>query len=170
MSGTTWVRGWTDSQPWGAGSQLLAKVPHGATLLRTRYGWSASGTTSVLDSAPNIMTQLLTFGLVTTDSTLVSAPPNAATGQGDAAPPVQRWLWWEARQLRPVTWGSRELDVVTWGDVGPAEPTDSKSQVVAAVGAGGTLDVWLSWAPTGGTWPELGFLSISMWWSLLYQS
>lgn len=166
---TFWSRGWTNSQPWAAGSQQIATVPRGSTLLRTHYGWAGRGTMTTLDSVPNAITWQMAFGLVTTDSTLDTGPPNAATGMADVAAPTRRWLWWETRTLTPVTWGSGQVDVVTLVTEPPVEPTDSEAQVLANVGVGGTLDVWLSWAPTTGTWPELGFFSLNFWWSALYK-
>lgn len=166
---TTWSRGWVNSQPWAAGSAQIATVPLGHTLLRTHFGWSGRGTVTTLDSIPNLISWQMAFGLVTTDSTLDTGPPNAATGFVDVAPPTRRWLWWETRTLSVRTWGTAEVDVVTLETEPAAQPTDSEAQVLANVGAGGTLDVWLSWAPTTGNWPQLGYFSLNMWWSLLYR-
>src|SRR5262249_15055785 len=96
--------------------------------------------------------------------------PNVLTSPNDAAPPTERYIWWEVRKLVPITWGSEFDDVVTWQDSGPIEHTDTHSQVTASVPAGDSLGVYIAWAPDRADFPNAGYVSVALWWSLLYAT
>jgi hypothetical protein len=94
----------------------------------------------------NVQSDLLTFGLVTTIGNGTEAVPNALSASGDAAPPTQRWLWWETRQPVAVAI-DQAAGVMSWRDSGPQEAVDAKAQVLATgIPGGDTLNLWASWA------------------------
>lgn len=166
----TWVRGYTSGTGLQVAFEQLAAIPRGGVLKRLHYGWRCTAITSTLYSAPDIMDTDIAVGALTGYPAGSYTPPNALTSPDDVAPPVQRYIWWEVRKLRPVTWGANEDDVVTWEDSGPIEHTDTHSQVTASVPAGDSLGVYLSWAPNRTDFPSAGYISVAMWWSLLYST
>jgi hypothetical protein len=148
----------------------MATVPRGSILRRVHYGWRCSGATSTLYSVPDLMDTLIAVGACVGYPDTTYAVPNAFTAPNDTGDPMKRWIWWEVRQLRPVTWGSREDDVATWMDDGPVQPTDTHAPVTASTPAGQNLGVYLSWAPTRTDFPGAGYIQVAMWWSLLYST
>lgn len=166
----TWVRGTQSVSGLTAASQILANVPRASTLMRLRYQWWCTGTTSTLYSIPDIQDTVIAVGAITGDNGGSFVPPNALTTPNDPAPPLERWIWWECRHLIPRTWGSAEDDVVTFTDSGVDEATDSHSEVLANVAVGHTLGVYLSWAPNRADFPGAGYIQVGMWWSLLYKT
>lgn len=166
----TWTRGTFQGTGLQVATEKIAVIPRGSTLRRVRYGWRCSAVTSTLYSAPNIMDTLIAIGVITGYPDTTYVPPNAFTSPDDVSPPLERYLWWEVRQLRPVTWGINEDDVVTWEDTGPVEPTDTKGPVTASTPVGDNLGVYLSWAPTRTDFPAAGYIQTSGWWSVLYST
>ncbi|HEV2225140.1 MAG TPA: hypothetical protein VGR84_19260 [Candidatus Acidoferrales bacterium] len=141
---TSWTRTVQAALPWAAGTSLLLAVPPGQTVLRIRFAWGFSGYTSPLASYAAVAQNAQVLGLCSVVSS--ATPPNARTQSGDVAPPLQRWLWWEARVPR-VSAYSNSGGVVTWENSRPQENVDVRSQVAANVPTGETLQIWASWAP-----------------------
>lgn len=143
---TTWVRTVQESGDFPDGSALLATIPVGSTLLRTRFSWGFYLDSGVQVDMRGYAANLMVFGLVTTIGDGTETVPNARTEAFDFAPPTQRWIWWESRGLFPAAI-SAEAGVIAWRDTGPQEPTDSKAQVLATgIPSGDQLHLWASWA------------------------
>lgn len=143
---TSWVRGLTVSEDLPSGSSLLASIPAGSTLLRTRFGWGAYMDSDTAVDMLKYATDLVAFGLVTTVGNGSESVPDARTQAADQAPPTQRWTWWEGRALYQAAI-DRAAGVIAWRDTGPQEPCDTKAQVKATgIPEGDTLNLWASWA------------------------
>jgi hypothetical protein len=151
---------------WTAGTSLVAHVPSGNTLLRIRFGWGFIGTTSDTVALHTVMLNAQVFGLCTVAPG--HTPPNARTASSDVAPPLERWLWWEAR-VPQVSALSVTAGVVTWQDSPQSEPDDAKGQVAANVAGGSNLDVYASWAPGLG-WDASGQADVWYWASVGYKT
>lgn len=162
----TWVRTVQATLPWISGTELVAHVPSGNTLLRVRFGWGFVGTTSDTIALSSVMDNAQVFGLCTVPTG--ATVPNARTASGDVAPPLQRWIWWEAR-VPQVSALSATAGVVTWQDSPQSEPDDSKSQVAANVPAGNNLDVFASWAAAF-AWDSSGTANVWFWASVAYKT
>lgn len=155
------------SKPWAAGHQLLASVASGDTIKRIRFGWGFEGFASLTANLLDISQNVQILGLVTTVGNGTETPPNARTASGDAAPPTQRWLWWEGRAPRPQIIASPTSDVVWFSDSPRSEADDAKGQVLATgIPGGDTLNLWASWAPAG-SWDATGDCLLYMWASIL---
>lgn len=166
----TWIRGAFQGTGLQVASEKIAVIPRGSILRRIHYGWRASGVTSTRYSALDIMDTLIAVGIITGYPDTSYVVPNAYSAPNDVAPPLERYLWWEVRQLRAVTWGSNQDDVVTWEDTGPVEPTDTRGVVNASTPPGDNLGVFMSWAPTRTDFPGAGYVQTSGWWSVLYTT
>lgn len=170
MTVSTWVRGNSAGSSLAFGWTLMATVPRGSVLRRVRFTWNILATTSTLYSAPDIMDTVVASGVVTGYPDVSYTPPNPLTAPGDVAPPVERYLWWECRGLRPRTWGSLFDDVVTWEDTGPTEPTDSRAQVTASTPVGDNLGVFWTLAGSRSDFPGAGYIRTHLSWSVLYTT
>lgn len=140
-----WVRSTGASSSVEQGSTLLGRLNNGQKYVRVHFRWGFYGDQrdpgSLIDAAQNI----ISFGLVTTFGDGTETPPAARGASGDAAPPTQRWIYWETRGLMPSVL-SVDAGVSVWRDVGSTEPTDTKGQVLATgVPGGQTLNLWASW-------------------------
>ena len=128
----------------------MASIPAGLTISRIRFSWGFYIDTPALDDMSNVAFNTMVLGLVTTVGNGSETVPNPRLNPGDAAPPTQRWLWWETRNP-VVTAVSEGANVITWRDSGPQEPTDAKGQVLATgIPSGDTLNLWASWAAAYG--------------------
>lgn len=137
--------------------------------MRVRFSWGFQGITASLTNAYTTMTNAQVLGLVTVIGNGTETPPNPRTAPGDANPPTQRWLWWEARVPVVTAWDDA-AGVVTWRDSPPQEPIDAKGQVAATgIPAGDHLDLWASWAP-GFAWDSSGQAEIWISASILWKS
>jgi hypothetical protein len=158
------------AKPWAAGHQLLASVPSGDTIMRIRFGWGFEGYVSLTANLLAVSQNIQILGLVTTVGNGTEAVPNARTASSDAAPPTQRWLWWEGRSPRPNIVASPTADVVWCSDSPRSEADDAKGQVLATgIPAGQTLNLWASWAPAG-AWDSTGDANLYMWASILLKT
>ena len=112
--------------------------------IRFQFGFYLD-TPSIVDMN-NVAFNLLNFGLVTTIGNGTEHVPDANTETSDAAPPTQRWLWWETRQ--PVVCSiDNSAGVIAWRDSGPQDRQDARGQVLAAgIPGGDTLNLWASWS------------------------
>lgn len=169
--GTTWFRTGTVSNLWDASWFQLCAVPPGSTLRRIRWSWGWAGVTADVVDVGRIMSNTLVAGLVTTVGNGSETPPNPAVASGDAAPPTQRWLWWEIRQsiATAVDHGS---GMITWRDSGPQEIPDVKTQVLATgLPVGDTLNLWFRWQSTPFVaWDPSGSANVWVGSSVLYTT
>lgn len=166
---TSWRRVYTSSTVWTGGSFWMHAIPAGETLLRIRFSYGFYLDTPVVLDMQNIAFNLFNWGIATTVGNGTETPPDANTSTGDAAPPTQRWLWWETRQ--PVVTAIDEAaGVIAWRDSGPQDRQDARGQVLAAgIPAGDTLNVWASWSGQYGL-PSEANLCIWMFASMLVKT
>ena len=165
----TWVRYQQANSNYNQGWVLLAAVPAGQTLKRIRWSWGFSAVTSDVVDMNNVVSNCQVVGIVTTIGNGSEIPPSPVSASGDAAPPTQRWLWWEMRQ--PVaTSVSHDAGIVTWRDSGPQEIPDVQSQVLATgIPGGDNLDVWFRWqSQSGAAWDATGSATLFIVASTLY--
>lgn len=163
-----WIRTVQANLPWTSGTSLIGSIPRGSTLLRIRFGWGFYGSSSSFQAASTIAENLQVFGIVTLDGTGGGPAPNPRTASNDPAPPLERWLWWEARP--PVITAYDSAGGVTlWQDGQPSEVTDGKGMVAGNVAAGHTLDVWASWAAAAAWADTTSFVHVWYWASVAYQ-
>lgn len=156
----TWIRATATSFDYNVGSNLLASIAAGNSLLRVHLRWGIVGNTSIDVDYQSISENIITLGLVTTVGNGSESVPNARTQAADQSPPTQRWVYWETRGIRPVYVDS-SVGSVGWIDTGSSEPTDTKGQVLAAgIPGGDTLNLWASWAAPG-AWDASG--SVLLW-------
>lgn len=162
----TWVRTVQASLPWGPWAKQLANLSPGETLLRTRFGWGFTATTSATTGVNDCATNLQVLGICSVTSG--TQPPNARTQAGDFFPPTERWLWWDVRAPQVKTYDSAG-DTIVWEQSPTTEQLDSRGQVAANVGTGNTLGIWASWAPAG-PWDASGAAYVWVWASMLIGS
>jgi hypothetical protein len=156
----TWIRDTWTAGSYNAGSQLLASIAAGDTLLRVHLRWGIVGDTSIDIDYAFQATNIITLGLCTTVGDGTEHAPNARTQAADQDPPTQRWVYWETRGIRP-TYLDTSVGSVGWIDTGSSEPTDTKGQVLATgIPAGQTLNLWASWA-SAFDWDSSG--SVTLW-------
>lgn len=121
-------------------------IPAGQTYERIRFSWGFYLDTPALTDMQNVAFNVVNWGLVTTIGNGSETPPNPNTASGDAAPPTQRWLWWETRQPIPTAI-DEAANVISWRDGGVQSPNDARGAVLAAgIPAGDTLNLWASWS------------------------
>ncbi len=172
MSTNSWIRAgyggitWQDTQQ----EYLLAQLTAGQVLVRARFAWGFGGVTSTVVSAPGILTNPMTLGLVTTIGNGSETPPNPITQSGDISPPAQRWLWWEQRVPSVAAWDAANT-VALWQSSPPQEPVDAHGMVSApgSMGAGNTLDVWAVFQGKY-AWDASGSAELWMYFNLLVRS
>lgn len=154
---TQWIRTLNSSGDWGPATWHIAAIPAGLTIARIRFSWGFVLDSPAVTDIQAIYNNLMVLGLVTTVGNGTESVPNPRTSPGDAAPPTQRWLWWETR-APIVTAMSNELGVIMWRDSGPQEETDARGQVLATgIPAGDTLNLWASWAGAFGPDSDVNF-------------
>lgn len=171
MASTTWFRTGIADGVYDAGWTLLAQIPNGSTYLRMRWSWGFAGVTADTVDIASVMANTLVVGLVTTIGDGTETPPNPATASGDAAPPTQRWLWWEIRQ--PVATAiDHAAGVIAWRDSGQNEITDVRSQVLAVgVSPSQRLNLWFRWQSTPFiAWDSSGEAFVWVGSSVLYKT
>lgn len=164
----SWVRTTSVVANYQVGQALLGRLSNGQTYVRTHFRWGFYGDTAATADMGAIASNLQVFGIVTTFGNGAETAPNARSASGDAAPPTQRWLYWEARAPVP-----RAIDsgagVVMWTDSGSTEPTDIKAQVLATgVPGGDELDLWATWAAAA-PWDSTGSAQVWVQASVLYK-
>lgn len=121
-------------------------ISPGNSYIRTHIRWGfhldAPDTTDIAGVCSN----LVTLGLVTTIGNGTETRPNARSGSGDAAPPTQRWIYWETRA--PVVSSiDHAAGVMTFRDSGATEASDTHGQVAAnGIPGGDTLNLSSVWA------------------------
>lgn len=165
----SWVRTTSVSDLTQQGSTLLGKLNGGQTYIRVHFRWGFYGDTPDIRSPFDIQDNIITLGLVTTIGDGTETPPAARTASNDAAPPTQRWIYWETRGLTPSVI-SPDAGLMIWRDVGSTEPTDTKGQVLATGLPGGdTLNLWASWQMPF-AWDTYGSARVWLGASVLYKT
>jgi hypothetical protein len=165
----TWQRDWLTEQSWATGQWLCGAIPNGATLTRVLFGYKWIGITSNDASFQLLADDFLAVGLVTQSSAHGSTAPNALGNANNANPPLERWLHWSTVGMTPIVMGSEHPDVMVWSTDVSRETLETEGEVVANVGAGNTLDLYLSWSPwitTG--WAANGTVRGKAWASVFY--
>jgi hypothetical protein len=169
MTVSHWVRTVKSSLAWPSGSDNIARLPQGATLIRTHLGWGFYGDTPASADLLATANNLMVMGICTTVGTGTESVPDPRTAPGDASPPEQRWIYWEGRAPK-VQALDAGLTIVAWQDSGNQEPVDSKGMVSAkTIPAGDTLGVWASWSPAY-AWDAGGNVNLWYYASLLYHT
>jgi hypothetical protein len=164
----TWARTVLADLDWEDNTSLLVKIPRGATLLRTRFGWGFYGDTSATTDLQNVSQNLQVMGLCTTYGTGGEAVPDARIDPTDQDPPTNRWIYWEARAPRLAAYNAT-AELAFWQDSGAQEPVDSKSMVSSkTIPEGDTLNLWASWSAAS-AWDDTGNVNLWLWASILYQ-
>ena len=167
MTGT-WVRTVQANLSWTTGSNKIAAISPGNTLLRIHFGWGFYGDTSTTTNLEDVSQNLMVMGLVTTVGNGSETPPNARTSSSDVSPPTQRWVFWEARAPRIAAHDSSG-GVALWQDSGGQEPVQTKGMVSAkTIPSGDFLNVWASWAAAA-AWDASGNVNLWFYASLLFQ-
>jgi hypothetical protein len=164
----SWVRTVSLVTDYDVGGVLLGRLSNGQTYVRTHFRWGFYGDTATTVDMEAIAANLQVFGIVTVFGNGSETAPNPRTSPGDASPPTQRWLYYEARAPIP-----RAIDngagVVMWTDNGSTEATDIKAQVLATgVPGGDALDLWACWAAAG-VWDNTGSAHVWVQASVLYK-
>jgi hypothetical protein len=145
-----WIRTVNTVPDWTTGTWLIASIPASLTISRIRFSWGFFITSPAVSDMTNFAFNAMAWGLVTTIGNGTETVPNPRLNPQDAAPPTQRWLWWEVR-TPTVAAISEGAGVIAWRDSGPQEPTDAKGQVLATgIPGGDTLNLWASWAAAYG--------------------
>lgn len=163
----TWARQSVVTNQWVQNYELIASIPRGESLLRTRFGWGASITMDSRESALNMQQTKVGFGLITCDSSTVPTTlPNPATSGTDPSPPLYRYIWWEQRIMQCRAWDA-DNNFSFWQTSEPQDQCDSHSQVLANVATGHTLFLYAVWGFTG-TSVFTGEAAIWAWASALF--
>lgn len=166
--GTFWTRGYATNLNWAVGQYLPFILNPGQTLARVHFGMRFTGVTSNEQNYEALLNDFMAFGVCTQSSATGTTAPNAVTARGDANPPLERWLWWGTMSMRPLIMGQDHPDTMVWGTDLTFDHLDTKGQVRADVGAGHTLQVFLTWAPISSTaWSSAGPVSGQAWASML---
>jgi hypothetical protein len=143
---THWRRNTFTTFTLAAGFNWEHAIAAGDTYMRVHLRWGF-----YLDCPPTldlafIASNICSFGLVTTIGNGTETRPNARTGAADAAPPTQRWIYWETR-APVITAADEGSGIVAWRDSGTGEPSETKGQVLATgIPAGDTLNLSSVWA------------------------
>lgn len=168
---TTWFRTGVADGVYYHGWTLLAQIGNGQTYTRVRFSWGFAGVTADTVDIAAIMNNTLVAGIVTTIGNGTEIPPNPAVASGDAAPPTQRWLWWEIKQPI-VTAVDHAAGVITWRDSGTQEIPDIRSQVLATgIPGGDALNLWFTWQSTAFLdWDTSGEAQVWVGASTLYKT
>jgi hypothetical protein len=162
-----WGRSLHNNANFLVGQAQLGGLPNGVGYRRVRFSWGFVGHTSTIVNLPAIEGYPLVMGLVTTIGNGTETAPNAIGAPNDAAPPTQRWIWWEARAA-VCTAVDENAGIMTWSDSGAQDPVDSKVAVLAVgVPGGQTLNLWASWAAPI-AWDPSGTVNIWISASVLY--
>lgn len=163
MTTNTWTRTVQAGLNWDHGNTLLANVPAGSTLLRTRFAWGFVGTTSSLVSIVTVASNPEVLGICSVVGG--TTPPDPRTSPGDVNPPQERWLWWEARAPAVKAYSS-DGSTVIWEASAPQEPVDTKGMVTGGAAGGPGTDIYASWLP-GNDWDSSGLAYLWIYASLL---
>lgn len=164
-----WVRTVEGQLTFESGTSLIANIPRGDTLRALRFGWGFYGYSSQTANIESVLATIQVLGLVTTVGNGSESVPNPRTSPGNADPPTQRWLWWEARSPMIETY-SDSADAVWYRDTPRTEATLVESMVSAkTIPSGDTLNLWASWAAAS-AWDGSGSAQLWYWASVGYET
>lgn len=139
----------------------------GNTYLRYHIRWGFQFDCPIEVDIQDLSTRLVYFGLVTTIGNGTETPPGARTDSWpDVAPPLERWVYWEA--VAPVVeLIDVEAGVMIWRGARSTELTSSKGQVANPGGLpeGDTLNLFTSW-DCAGDFAALSGGNVMIWHSL----
>lgn len=168
MATFVWHRGIDASEVWQLNNRLLLQIGSTHSIVRTRMRWGFYADTAITTDLAFVSQNLLTMAFVTTVGNGTETPPNPRTAPNNAAPPTQRYIYWETR-APVVTSMDSAAGIVTWRDSGATEETDTHSQVLATgLPPGDTLNLWAnSAAPFN--WDPSGTASIWLGWEVLIR-
>lgn len=168
---TQWVRTWITAKPWAVDQMIICHIPSGSTLERCHFGIRWQGVTSTGQDFTILSEDFMAYGVVTQTSAHGATAPNALTALGNAAPPLERWLYWRTTTMQPSAFGQNHDDLWTWSTGETGLIADTHGEVKANVPAGQTLDVYLTWAPWVNTgWAVRGIVRGSAWSSALIST
>lgn len=168
--GYTWYRTNQIGVSYDLGFLWMCAIPSGSSYRRVRWSWGFSADSATTVDMQAIGFNVLAAGLVTTIGNGGEAVPHARTASGDAAPPTERWVWWETRQ--PVVSAiDQAAGVIAWRDSGAQEIPDVKVNVLATgIPPGDTLNLWFSWESLTGAWDLTGTATIWVSTSVLFST
>lgn len=165
---STWIRTVQANLAWNAGTSLIAKVTRGDTLVHIHLGWGFYGSTKTYMNPLTTASNLQVMGICTTVGTGTETVPDPRINPGNASPPTQRWLWWEARAPIIASYDV-PAELITWRDNGDQGREDIEAMVSAkTIPVGDTLNVWASWSAAG-NWETGQPTNLWYWASLLYK-
>lgn len=121
-------------------------IGEGNTYQRVHIRWGFQFDCPLTNDISVLATDLVYFGLVTTVGNGTEIPPGARLDAWpDAAPPLERWIYWET--LAPVLEVVDEAaNLMVWRGAASTEVTSTKGQVAnTGVPAGDTLNLFTSW-------------------------
>lgn len=168
--GYSWYRTVNGGTNYSLGSVWLLGIPAGSSYRRVRWSWGFTGNTATTIDMAAMSVNFLIAGLVTTIGNGTETPPAAFDAPLDAAPPTQRWLWWETR-VPTVAAIDQAAGVIAWRDSGVQEVPDVKTQVLATgIPGGDTLNLWFSWQSLASAWDPSGSVQIWVSTSILYST
>lgn len=164
-----WYRTINSASNWSRGYAWQCAIPSGSTYRRVRFSWGFTGYTSDIVDMGLMLNNQMTFGLVTTIGNGTEVPPDPITAGGDAAPPTQRWVYWETRA--PVATAiSHEAGMIFWRDSGFQTRVDTEAQVLATgIPSGDSLNLWASWDVTN-SWDFSGTAEVWLGTAVLYST
>lgn len=160
----TWIRTRSVLAITGGDTDVaLVNIPLNDTLLRIHGGIAIIITLPAHTDHAVIEGSHWVLGLYTT-LTVGGSIQNPSSNPGDAAPPLQRWLWWE--QLYPVSMASGEQPRPDtrqkWLLVPTQNPLDIKAQVKATTAVTLHLGIHTSSVPA-----QAKALDVWYWFSVL---
>jgi hypothetical protein len=142
---TTWVRGQASESKLNYAPIKIASISNGDTYLRVHLRWGFYFDSPIASDLQLLAQANVAFGVVTTIGDGTETVPSPIYNADDAAPPSQRWIYWETRAPVPVAL-SQAAGLVLWRDSGSTEVTTTKGQVLATGIPGGQfLNLWTVW-------------------------
>jgi len=150
-----WISAAVSAKNLTVANNLLVGVPSGQTILRILYSWGFSGFCSSWENLMTVAANLVYFGLQTTVGNGSEVPASPAPPAGNADPPTQRFLAWEARAPELAAYDGHS-GTVFWRDAPRREQGDVHGQVLATgIPAGDALNLWSTVASVS-SWPTSG--------------
>lgn len=134
---------------------------------RIHFGWSGNAVGNGYEDLFATVNEQIVAGIVTTIGDGTEVPPDPLFQPSNQNPPTERWLWWEARAMRIDAFPQVDSGAWSCSTVDPAEPSDSRAQlVVPPLPEGQFVRAWFV-VQTDNNWPfQVGFY-VTGWFSLL---
>lgn len=131
----------------------LGVIAPGQSIRRVVFGWTGNAVGNGYTDLFAVANEQLVAGIVTTVGDGTEFPPDPLFQPENQNPPLERWLWWEARAVAINAFP--QVDSGAWSvvTVPPAVPTDSEGQVrVPTLPEGQDVRLWFI-AQSGENWP-----------------